>query len=85
MISRSISSRSRIRSVTNSGFETLWNHWVSQRLFTKVSYTRVNTTVYGQNKPQNLYLNSGQPIGYFGGNDQDRILALLRYHVSTRL
>ena len=53
------------------------------RLFTKVSYTRVNTTVYGQNKLQNLYLNSGEPIGYFGGNDQDRILALLRYHVST--
>jgi hypothetical protein len=53
------------------------------RLFTKISYTRVNTTVYGQNKLQNLYLNSGQPIGYFGGNDQDRLLALLRYHVST--
>jgi hypothetical protein len=53
------------------------------RLFTKISYTRVNTTVYGQNKLHNLYLNSGEPIGYFGGNDQDRILALLRYHVST--
>jgi|GEM_PF-2182564 len=52
-------------------------------LFTKVSYTRVNTTVYGQNKLQNLYLNAGEPIGYFGGNDQDRLLALLRYHVST--
>jgi hypothetical protein len=53
------------------------------RLFAKASYTRVNTTVYGQNRPQNLYLNSGEPIGYFGGNDQDRLLALLRYHVST--
>jgi hypothetical protein len=53
-----------------------------KRLFTKVSYTRVNTTVYGQNKLQNLYLNYGEPIGYFGGNDQDRLLGLLRYHVS---
>lgn len=52
------------------------------RLFTKLSYTRVNTTVYGQNQPQNLYLYYGQPIGYFDGNDQDRILALCRYHVS---
>jgi len=52
------------------------------RLFTKVSYTRVNTTVYGQNQPQNLWLHFGQPIGYFGGNDQDRFLALLRYHLS---
>lgn len=52
------------------------------RLFTKLSYTRVNTTVYGQNQPQNLYLYYGEPIGYFGGNDQDRILALCRYHVS---
>lgn len=53
------------------------------RLFSSVSYTRVNTTVYGQNRLQNLYLNAGQPIGYFGGNDQDRAMALLRYHVST--
>ncbi len=53
-----------------------------QRLFTKLSYTRVNTTVYGQNQPQNLYLYYGKPIGYFDGNDQDRILALLRYHIS---
>lgn len=55
----------------------------AKRLFTKMSYTRVNTTVYGQNKPQNLYLHYGQSIGYFGGNDQDRWLALLRYHVSN--
>ncbi len=53
-----------------------------QRLFTKLSYSRVNTTVYGQNQPQNLYLFYGKPIGYFDGNDQDRILALLRYHIS---
>jgi hypothetical protein len=54
-----------------------------ERLFAKASYTRVNTTVYGQNQPQNLYLNYGRPIGYFGGNDQDRILALLRYHAGS--
>ncbi len=53
------------------------------RVFTKLSYTRVNTTVYGQDKLQNLYLHDGQPIGYFGGNDLDRWLALLRYHLST--
>ncbi|MCK4857378.1 MAG: hypothetical protein KAT58_05390 [candidate division Zixibacteria bacterium] len=52
------------------------------RLFTKLSYTRVNATVYGQNKPQNLYLHQDEPIGYFGGNDQDRLYALLRYHIS---
>lgn len=53
------------------------------RVFTKLSYTRVNTTVYGQDKPENLYLHDGQPIGYFGANDLDRWLALLRYHLST--
>lgn len=52
------------------------------RLFTKLSYTRVNTTVYGQNQPQNLWLHFGEPIGYFGGNDQDRVLALFRYHLN---
>ena len=52
------------------------------RLFTKLSYTRVNTTVYGQNQPQNLYLYYDKPIGYFDGNDQDRLLALARYHWS---
>ena len=56
-----------------------------RKLFTKVSYTRVNTTVYGQNQPQNLYLYYNQPIGYFGGNDQDRLLALARYHFSSEL
>jgi hypothetical protein len=54
-----------------------------KRLFTKISYTRVNTTVYGQVEPQNLYLNHGQPIGYFGGNDLDRFLARARYHLSV--
>jgi hypothetical protein len=54
-----------------------------RRIFTKLSYTRVNTTVYGQDRPQNLYLHDGQPIGYFGGNDLDRWLALLRYHLSA--
>ncbi len=54
-----------------------------KRLFGKLSYTRVNTTVYGQVKPQNLYLNDGQPIGYFGGDDLDRTLALLRYHLNV--
>lgn len=52
------------------------------RLFTKLSFTRVNTTVYGQNQPQNLYLYYDKPIGYFDGNDQDRLLALTRYHWS---
>jgi hypothetical protein len=55
------------------------------RLFTHLSYTRVNPTVYGQNKERNLYLHYGEPIGYFGGNDQDRWLALLRYHFSVEL
>jgi len=64
------------------GFESLEPFGIG-RLFTKGSYTRVNTTVYGQNRPQNLYLNSGRPIGYFGGNDQDRILGLLRYHAGS--
>ncbi len=56
-----------------------------RKLFTKLSYTRVNTTVYGQNQPQNLYLYYGHPIGYFGGNDQDRVLALARYHLNPSL
>ncbi|MGB5106045.1 MAG: capsule assembly Wzi family protein [Candidatus Zixiibacteriota bacterium] len=56
-----------------------------RKLFTKLSYTRVNTTVYGQNQAQNLYLYYGQPIGYFDGNDQDRILALARYHAGSTL
>ncbi|MBK7092892.1 MAG: hypothetical protein IPH59_14435 [bacterium] len=55
------------------------------RVFTKASYTRVNTTVYGQNQPQNLYLYYNKPIGYFGGNDQDRFLAMARYHASRAL
>lgn len=54
-----------------------------RKLFGKISYTRVNSTVYGQNQPQNLYLYYNKPIGYFGGNDQDRILALTRYHFSS--
>lgn len=54
-----------------------------RRLFTKLTYTRINPTVYGQTKPQNLYLHKGAPIGYFGGNDQDRWLALARYHLSV--
>lgn len=55
------------------------------RIFTKASYTRINTTVYGQNQPQNLYLYYNRPLGYFGGNDQDRFLALARYHASRSL
>lgn len=55
-----------------------------KRTFSKFSYTRVNTTVYGQNKPQNLYLHYSQPIGYFGGNDQDRLLLLIRRHLSQQ-
>lgn len=57
----------------------------ARRLFAKLTYTRVNTTVYGQNQPQNLYLHYDQPIGYFGGNDQDRWLALLRYHLNSNV
>lgn len=55
------------------------------RIFTKASYTRINTTVYGQNQPQNLYLYYNRPLGYFGGNDQDRFLALARYHARRSL
>lgn len=55
------------------------------KTFTKLSYTRVNTTVYGQNQPQNLYVYYFEPLGYFGGNDQDRFLALARHHFSSSL
>jgi hypothetical protein len=55
------------------------------RLFARFSYTRVNTTVYGQNKAQNIYLHEGESIGFFGGNDQDRWRALLRYHAGDEL
>ncbi len=53
--------------------------------FVKLSYTRVNTTVYGQNQPQNLYLYYWRPIGFFGGNDQDRMTAMFRYHLSNAI
>lgn len=56
-----------------------------KNFFSKFSYTRVNTTVYGQNQPQNLYLYYNRPLGYFGGNDQDRFLALTRYHLNRSL
>lgn len=52
------------------------------RVFAKTSYTRVNTTVYGQFQPQNQYVHRGESIGYFDGNDLDRILLLTRYHFS---
>ncbi|MFH2054887.1 MAG: capsule assembly Wzi family protein, partial [bacterium] len=55
------------------------------RLFTKLTYTRINPTVYGQILAQNLYLHEGEPLGYFGGNDQDRWLGLLRYHANVNL
>ena len=54
-----------------------------RRIFTKLTYTRLNPTVYGQILRRNLYLHKGEPLGYFGGNDQDRWLGLLRYHASV--
>jgi len=54
-----------------------------KKLYTKLSYTRVNRTVYSQNRLQNLYLHYGESIGYFGGNDQDRLLLFCRYHFCT--
>lgn len=54
-----------------------------RRIFTKLTYTRLNPTVYGQILRRNLYLHKGEPLGYFAGNDQDRWLGLLRYHASV--
>jgi hypothetical protein len=55
------------------------------KFFTKLTYTRVNPTVYGQIRRENLYLHHGEPLGYSGGNDQDRWLGLIRYHQSENL